>query len=664
MALKRQVWEVQSHTHDTNGKPIFTPDIIEQYLKDHADSIMRWAWCLHDKDRYTKEDEIKSAERNNGVPTVFEGQLKPPHIHLDLEFTNEVYNTALAKEFGLPVGQIIKPTVKYNKMDALVTYLTHEAPEEQEKKKYLYPDSEIHANFNFREVINGYLKKKAKSAIKKRKKASADAIIEKIVVGEMSIEDVKREYGFAYYLDYEQRFLKARREYMLRYYQMLPRINYYIDGPSGRGKTTLAEMLARVLVPDLEDYEAYCEVGEPGVRFQNYDYQPVLIWEDVRAGQLISEFGREGVLNLLETHPRKRNYNIKYDGVVLTNQVNIFTGIESYDKFLDGLAGEYQDKNGRQYKSETYAKEQVYRRVPVIIHLYPQDIMMMANKGVFEGTDEYLQYEIFANARANMLSVNKHYTLSARDAIAKQIVGPVKDKHDEFMLLQSSDGKVSDPDEIPVIEVAVGIDACKEMESRAREEYEQFVQAYLKKNNAALQKQAATPNPKNRTAEEIGRGTVISFDEWLAAGRPSVPGEKYVDTYADAASLSWERQVEKDISTTEDVRQDRDEEWLEEQERSKEEAAETFFESMEKLAEHRHFMIELSTLFNNLQNTRDLASYYKCVACLHQDYIAQGEHNTVISNEPLVKSLIDYVLSNGLEQSEQNFWAFVCQNGD
>jgi hypothetical protein len=260
--------------------------------------------------------------------------------------------------------------------------------------------------------------------------------------------------------------------------------------------------------------------------------------------------------------------------------------------------------------------------------------------------------------------VNKHYTLSARDAIAKQIVGPVKDKHDEYMLLQSSDGKVSDPDEIPVIEVAVGIDACKEMESRAREEYEQFVQAYLKKNNAALQKQAATPNPKNRTAEEIGRGTVISFDEWLAAGRPSVPGEKYVDTYADAASLSWERQVEKDISTTEDVRQDRDEEWLEEQERSKEEAAETFFESMEKLAEHRHFMIELSTLFNNLQNTRDLASYYKCVACLHQDYIAQGEHNTVIGNEPLVKSLIDYVLSNGLEQSEQNFWAFVCQNGD
>lgn len=100
--FKSRVLEVQSHTHDLYGNPIFTKDIIEGFIKSKGTAILRWAWVLHDKDKYTLEEERKSAEMNNGIPTVHAGDDKPKHIHLDLEFTNQVYNTAIAKDLGLP----------------------------------------------------------------------------------------------------------------------------------------------------------------------------------------------------------------------------------------------------------------------------------------------------------------------------------------------------------------------------------------------------------------------------------------------------------------------------------------------------------------------------------------------------------------------------------
>lgn len=35
-----------------------------------------------------------------------------------------------------------------------VEYLTHESEKQQSLGKYLYPDEEVHSNFNFREAIN------------------------------------------------------------------------------------------------------------------------------------------------------------------------------------------------------------------------------------------------------------------------------------------------------------------------------------------------------------------------------------------------------------------------------------------------------------------------------------------------------------------------------
>lgn len=523
--MRRRVWEVQSHINGTDGTPIFTKDMIEKFLNGRTD-VRRWAWVIHDKDPADK-DSTKTVHS---------------HIHLALEFENAIWNTSLAKDFGLPLGCIRKPKAKSNQFIAIVTYLTHEKPEEQAKGKYLYPDDEIHANFDFRAEINKYREEKKKSKGRRLRKADADILVESIERGELTIDDVKREYGFAFFLDYESRFLKARQEYLKRHYIMLPRINYYIDGPSGAGKTTLAEMLARSLVPELSEDEAYYEVGARRVRFDNYENQPVMIWDDVRASDLINEFGREGVLNLLEVHPKKRNYNIKYGGVILTNQVNIFTGKEGYEQFLDGLAGEYTDMiDGTHHESELWAREQTYRRVPVIIHLHQSDIEVMVNRGVFQGTNEYTYYERWAEARVNMLSINKHYTLGARDAVAKRITAPIVEKHEEFMRLHGSDDKVVDAEDIPEIEVTVGFEACAELREKEREEYDAFIKKWMEKRMPSLKKEASKSFALGHTLEEIARQRVITFEDWLDAGRPTGDEQGYVDTYAQEAQEALER---------------------------------------------------------------------------------------------------------------------------
>lgn len=656
--FKSRVLEVQSHTHDLYGNPIFTKDIIEGFIKSKGTAILRWAWVLHDKDKYTLEEERKSAEMNNAIPTVHAGDDKPKHIHLDLEFTNQVYNTAIAKDLGLPASLVQKPKCKEKRKQfmAMVTYLTHEKEDQQAMGKHRYDDSEIHANFDFRSEINKYLESSERSKAKHMKKSEVDDLVETIVNGGITIEQIKKQYGFSFFLDYEQRFLKARREYLKKHYQMLPRINYYIDGPSGMGKSTLAEMLARAIMPDLSADEAYYEVGAYKVRFDDYEQQPVIIWDDVRAGDLISEFGREGVLNLMELHPKKRNYNIKYGGVILTNQVNIFTGKESYEDFLDGLAGEYTDGNGVAHTSELWAKEQTYRRVPMIIRLNPSDIQVLLNRGVFNGTDEYREYEQWAKMKANILSINRHYTLSAKDVLGKRITDPIVQKHDEYMVMNSDRDKVEDADEIPEIEIAVGFEACKEMEKREHEEYAEFVKLWTQKHQALLKKESEKTYPYQRSMVEIVKEKVMTFDEWFAAGRPAVPGEGYVDSYADIANKALERKYEKQIDEAIQAGIEEYEfkrEQLETEERKLEEEQQ---KEIDKLIDRKLRIRQLGTLADKFDSEKNdaektLKNYVMCTHTLAKDWEDYRD-------EDVVKSIISTAVECGFVQDGN---AFGCQ---
>lgn len=95
------------------------------------------------------------------------------------------------------------------------------------------------------------------------------------------------------------------------------------------------------------------KLGAEGVSFDGYDGQPVIIWNDCRAGELIKTLGGRGnVFNVFDTHPSKGKQNIKYGSVNLVNRVNIVNSVQSYTEFLDGLAGEYTDRDGKQIVAE------------------------------------------------------------------------------------------------------------------------------------------------------------------------------------------------------------------------------------------------------------------------------------------------------------------------
>ena len=185
---------------------------------------------------------------------------------------------------------------------------------------------------------------------------------------------------------YEKEFRVARAEYIKTRYIMQKRINIYIYGKSGSGKSTLSQWLARALFPDLEDYECFYTVGAKGVRFDDYEYQPVIIWEDIRPEDLLREYKREGILNLLELSPKKRSYNIKFGKVTLTHRVNIFTCPNSFEEFSEYLMGAHNV--GNQRIREEVDKEQLSRRFPIIINILENRIEIKRNVRIYDDADK------------------------------------------------------------------------------------------------------------------------------------------------------------------------------------------------------------------------------------------------------------------------------------
>ena len=124
-----------------------------------------------------------------------------------------------------------------------------------------------------------------------------------------------------------------------------------MSGGGGAGKGLLAKALARSLYPDLsDDRDIFFEVGSAGNLFDQYDGQPVLLWNDYRSDELLKALGKRGnVFNVFESHPTAQLQNVKYSTTMLLNTVNIVNSVEPVMDFFSNLAGD-EDPN------------QVYRR--------------------------------------------------------------------------------------------------------------------------------------------------------------------------------------------------------------------------------------------------------------------------------------------------------------
>ena len=404
----------QDVKHPVTGEPLIDESIIKSGLSHK--SISRYAYILHDKDIHTEGAN--------------KGKLKNPHWHVVIEMKDAYDPEKVANWFKLPLNFLKFPQGRGAFLDC-VKYLTHEDDKQQQAGKHLYSDDEIHSNFNFRceidsrsEIISKYGRD-----LSLKERWRYDVLYHGKTLSQCEVEDPLLFIGE---LD---KLTKLRCAYLTRKEPPRTRINFYICGKGGVGKGLISRAIARSLYPNIEkDSDIFFEVGAKGAPFEGYDGQPVLIWNDRRAVDLLTELnGRGNVFNVFDTHPTKQRQNVKFSSISLCNEVNIVNSVEGYLDFLNALAGEYRDKSGESHKSED--KGQSFRRFPFIVPLHESDFDLLLNRGFVENTDNYLEYIEYNHIRGNMQMIAERCKANEKLArlLEAQTILPITKKFHEVM---------------------------------------------------------------------------------------------------------------------------------------------------------------------------------------------------------------------------------------
>lgn len=425
MAIKSRIFNVmQYERHPETGEFLLTEDKIKDCLAHRT--IKRWAYIRHDEDVYSALDEEHD-------PAHVKGEKKPPHWHICIEMgSNQVEVGVIAKWLGIS-DNFVNIAKGAGAFLDIVQYLTHEDEKQQGLGKRLYDDSNVKSNFAFRDELNKRAERKLRYG---RDLNEKDMIRNEVLYHGMTLRQVMEKYPLAYQDDMTY-LEKCRLRYITTIAEMPNlRLNFYIEGRGGLGKGLISKAIARKLVDKsgtMYDDEIYFEVGADKTSFEGYDGQPVLIWNDCRAITLMQKLGgRENVFNVFDLFPPDMKQNIKYGSVRLNNTINIVNSVQPYDEFMDGLAGEYKDKDGNLRKSED--KGQSYRRFPFFIRLHEEDYDLGVNRGVFEGTREYQQWMMYEAIKGNFQRVVQKAGRNAKlvNAINGKMLEPVEEQYERL----------------------------------------------------------------------------------------------------------------------------------------------------------------------------------------------------------------------------------------
>lgn len=437
--MKARVFNImQYEKHPETGETLLTEDTIRIALAHRT--IKQWAYIRHNQDVYSDADEADDPEHTAG-------KTKPDHWHIVLNCSQQVEIGTIAKWFGIPENFVDVPKgMGAGKFLDCVEYLTHESAKQQELGKHRYDDAEVRASagFDWRAKLDKRNENKIKYG---RDLDEKEQMRYDVLYNGKTLRQCKAQDPLLYMEDLEK-LKKFRIEYIGSLQPPSTRINYYVTGRGGVGKGLICRAIARGLFPQYEyDEDIFFEVGAKGAAFEGYDGQPVIIWNDRRAIDLLTELnGRGNVFNVFDTHPTKQKQNIKYGSVNLCNVVNIVNSVQPYAEFLDGLAGEYQDKDGNLQEVED--KGQSYRRFPFMIILHESDFDMMLNRGFVENTRDFQEYLEYNHIRGNMQRIAER--CGSNQALAKklqtQTVKPVTDKHRE--VLEKIEHSIEDEDAI------------------------------------------------------------------------------------------------------------------------------------------------------------------------------------------------------------------------
>lgn len=492
MGARARVLEIVSKVSgiDENGEEIvyLSEEMILEAIGKHK-SIKEWAYIKHDKDVITEED----TSLDNIAKGKQKGDKKDAHWHVLLKCPNAVDIEAVARWFGVGLNFI---QIKHGKgafADCL-RYLTHEDPKQQDKGKHLYSDDEVKSNIKWREILEK--QEEEYEALGGVPQGDKEFFFTAVGRGLMTPAEVEEENPIFYY-QFCDKLKRLRKEYVS---EKMPvpryRSNFYITGKSGMGKTQFSKMFARSLVKDgweKRPQDVFFVVGHKGSRFDGYAGQEVIIWNDVRAVDILTEFNRSGAFNLFEEVPDLNAANIKYGNVILKNRFWILNGIDDRKKFLDELAGEYTDKNGFFHEGEMSEKKQSYRRFPHFFEITEEEIVYAVSRGWLQDTAEFESYQEYVRLTGNvglLLSMCGGSEKKLQTA-ASRWLEPAVEGHQRLVGEKFGDKGSLFDEETDVFALQFGIDMSdyKEEDEEENKEEEQGAKATKKNRKKKITKE-------------------------------------------------------------------------------------------------------------------------------------------------------------------------------
>lgn len=442
MSLRARIYNImQYEKHPTTGEILLTEDTIKKALAH--DTIKQYAYIRHDKDTYSEKDEKDD-------PTHKKGEYKPPHWHIVLQMkTNSTELPTVARWFGISDNYVDMPKGRGAFLDC-VNYLTHEDEKQQEQGKALYDNNCVQANFDWQ----GELDKRDELRLKFGKKGDnltdKQKMGQRIMIDGLTLRQAKKEDPLLF-ADNLEFFRKMRSVYLSDAKPPRARLNYYICGDAGAGKGVMSRALARSMYPDLiEDEEIFFEVGAANALFEGYDGQPVLIWNDRRAGNLIKELGGRGnVYNVFDTHPTRQKQDVKFSSVGLVNAVNIVNSVQPYIEFLETLAGVKKDDE-TDSANEYEQKSQSYRRFPLIINVHPDEFDIYINKGFLSQDESYEEYEAHKHLYGSMRKLAERCSQyeGMRRNLEQKAMRVIVEQHERLKSYGEIEGEPLPPDAI------------------------------------------------------------------------------------------------------------------------------------------------------------------------------------------------------------------------
>lgn len=332
-------------------------DQIEKVLEEHSNQIKDYAYVLHDKDTYSKEDELKD-------PLKKEGELKPPHFHIILRLKIPYTFKSISNWFNVPVN-FIETIRNYN---SSLRYLTHK----DDTNKYQYPNSDVIANFNYSDLID-----------KCSDKEKLNQILEKINSGEIKEYNKESMIDIKIYSKYKTQINNAIEHHINliskdknRNIQII-----FVSGRSGCGKSNFAKCYSEML------NKSYCISSSNNDPLQDYKMEDILILDDLRD----SSFEFNDLLKILDPYTSS-SIKSRYRNKVFTGDTIIITSYKDLEKWYHNI--KEMDEN---------AIIQLYRRCSLYFKVFENVI----NAYYFDlNKKEYVFQYSFEN-KWNLSHVNK-----------------------------------------------------------------------------------------------------------------------------------------------------------------------------------------------------------------------------------------------------------------